>query len=67
MKKDKKSSIVIVVIGDNNIINVNDKSKKKRKSFFQKLKTLGKLIKSFFVNIVVLLIKMFTNWEMIFL
>ncbi len=61
MEKDKNSSVFIFVMGDNNTININEKNKKKRKPFFQKLKALGKLVSSWFVNVVVLLIKTFTN------
>lgn len=61
MEKDKESSVVVVVIGNSNIINIDSSKRKKRKPFFQKLKALVKLIGPLFVNVVVLLFKMFTN------
>ena len=68
MKKNVDStSIVINVYGNNNTITVNDnaslgkKSSKKRKSFKTFLKALGKLIRSAFVNISVLLFEIFTK------
>lgn len=61
MEKDKESSVVVVVIGNSNIINIGNSKKKKRKPFFQKLKALVKLIGPLFVNVVVLLFKMFAN------
>ncbi len=68
MKKNTNStSIVINVTGNNNTVIVNDtaslskETSKKRKSFKAWLKALGKLIRSAFVNISVLLIEIFTK------
>ena len=68
MKKNKAStSIVINVHGNNNTIIVNDnassnkKTSKKKKSFKTWLKALGKLIRSAFVNISVLLFEIFAK------
>ena len=68
MKKNADStSIVINVYGDNNTITISDnaslvkKSSKKKKSFKTFLKALGKLIRSAFVNISVLLFEIFAK------
>ena len=68
MKKNTDStSIIINVNGNNNTINIDNlarpikKNSKKKKSFKTWFKALGKLIRSAFVNISVLLLEIFTK------
>ena len=62
MKKNNNSSNITKVYGNNNTIYINDGSnssyKTSKKSWLQ---ALGKLIRSAFVNISVLLIEIFTK------
>ncbi|MDE7215216.1 MAG: hypothetical protein K2O08_00260 [Clostridia bacterium] len=70
MKKNKVPTSTVInvhVHGNNNTIIVNDnasvnkKTSKKKKSFKTWLKALGKLIRSVFVNIFVLLFEIFAK------
>ena len=68
MKKNTNSSSTIVnITGNNNTVIINGpaslvkKASKKKKSFKTWLKALGKLIRSAFVNISVLLIEIFAK------
>ena len=62
MKKNKNSSTIIKVYGNNNSIYINDGSKASNKTSKKSwLQALGKLIRSVFVNISVLLIEIFTK------
>ena len=59
MKKNNQSSIIVNVTGENNTIIINEVKPRKKKS--GKVKALGKLVWSVFVNIFVLLKKIFTR------
>ena len=59
MKKNNPSSIIVNVTGENNTIIINEAKPSKKKS--GKVKALGKLVWSLFVNIIVLLKKIFTR------
>ena len=68
MKKNNNSSSTVVnITGNNNTVIINEstrsvkKTGKKNKSFKTWLKALGKLIRSAFVNISVLLIEIFAK------
>ena len=68
MKKNSNSTSTIVnITGNNNTVIINGsaslgkKTSKKKKSFKTWLKALGKLIRSAFVNISVLLIEIFAK------
>lgn len=59
MKKNNQSSIIVNVTGENNTIIINAAKPRNKKS--GKVKALGKLVWSVFVNIFVLLKKIFTR------
>lgn len=59
MKKNNPSSIIINVTGENNTIIINETKSRKKKT--GTVKALGKLVWSLFVNIFVLLKKIFTR------
>jgi hypothetical protein len=59
MKKNNQSSIIVNVTGENNTIIINEVKPGKQNS--GSVKALGKLVWSVFVNILVLLKKIFTR------
>ncbi|MDE6551150.1 MAG: hypothetical protein K2M44_06625 [Clostridia bacterium] len=66
-KNNDSTSVVVTIIGDNNTVVFDGKTNsikrisKKKKSFKTRLKALGKLIRSIFVNISVLLFEIFAK------
>ena len=66
-KNSNSSSIVVNITGNNNAVIINDsasltkKTSRKKGSFKTWLKALGKLIRSAFVNILVLLLEIFAK------